>query len=201
MSHTTPRRRSEASDEGHHGLLGHVVLFQPLGGILLCAASNLPNHDDAFCLGIVDEALEAIDEVGAVEGVTADANAGGLPEAGHAGLVHSLVGERTRATDDANLAWGVDVARHDPHLALTGLDDAWAVRPDEAALVLPHQRMLHLHHVLLRNTLADADNQWNLRLQGLHDCRCCSRGWHVDDGRVAPSLLLRLHCILEDGQV
>ena len=58
----------------------------------------------AFGLRVVLEQLEAIDEVGAVDRVAADADAGGLAEARGRGLRHRLVGERAGAGDDADLA-------------------------------------------------------------------------------------------------
>ena len=43
--------------------------------------SDLADHDDALRLGIVEEHVEAVQEVGAVEGVAPDADAEGLTEA------------------------------------------------------------------------------------------------------------------------
>lgn len=78
---------------------------------------------------------------------------------------------------------GVLPSDTDPTLAR--LDDPGAVRADEAALVLPHQRVLHLHHVLLRDALRDADDQRNLRLQGLDGSRArkkrgSTRSWKCE---------------------
>merc|ERR1719350_1463278 len=77
-------------------------------------------------------------------GVAADADAGRLAEAGDGRLVHGLVSERAGPAHDANLPRRVDVARHDPHLALARLDDARAVGADQATLVLPHEGVLHV---------------------------------------------------------
>ena len=54
--------------------------------------------------GIGDEHLQRIDELGALDRIAADADAGRLAEAGAGGLGHRLVGERARARDDADLA-------------------------------------------------------------------------------------------------
>mmetsp|Transcript_104385 Transcript_104385/g.271746 ORF Transcript_104385/g.271746 Transcript_104385/m.271746 type:complete len:264 (-) Transcript_104385:457-1248(-) len=158
VAHASARRRSEAGDEGDHRLVGLVVGLQPLGRILLGASANLTDHDDAFCRRVVNEALEAIDEIGAIEGVAANADASGLSEAGLGGLVDRLVCESAGPADDTNLARHVDVARHDSHLALARLDDAGAIRADEAALALAHQGVLDLHHVLLGDALGDAND-------------------------------------------
>ena len=71
---------------------------------LLCLASDLTNHDDALGVGVVDEELQAVDEVGSVEGVAADADTQRLAEAHGAGLVHGLVGEGARSGDHAHAA-------------------------------------------------------------------------------------------------
>ena len=86
----------------------------------------------------------------------------------------------------------VDVARHDADLALARLDDARAVRPDEARHALLRQRVLHPHHVLLRDPLRDAHHQRHLRLERLQDRSGRERRRDVDDRRVRAGALLRL---------
>ena len=58
------------------------------------------------------------------------------------GLVHGLVGERARAGNDCDPAFLVDVAGHDPDLALARLDDARAVRPNQSRLRLHRNALL-----------------------------------------------------------
>mmetsp|Transcript_70039 Transcript_70039/g.200728 ORF Transcript_70039/g.200728 Transcript_70039/m.200728 type:complete len:230 (-) Transcript_70039:437-1126(-) len=158
VAHASAWRRGDAGDEGDHRLVGLVVGLQPLGSVLLGASANLTDHDDTFCRRVVHEALEAIDEVGAVEGVAADADASRLAKAGLRRLVHRLICESARPAHDADLARHVDVPRHDAHLALPRLDDTGAIRADEAALALAHQGVLDLHHVLLGDALGDAND-------------------------------------------
>ncbi|KAJ8554601.1 hypothetical protein ON010_g9882 [Phytophthora cinnamomi] len=172
----------------------------PLGRLLLGGSADLAHHDDALGLGVVGEALEAVDEVGAVERVAANADDGGLAEAQGRGLGHGLVGQGARAGHDADLALLVDVAGHDAHLALTGLDDAGAVGADEARLVLVAQVPLDLDHVLLRDALGDGHDQRDLGLDGLNDRRGAERRRHVDDRRVGARLLLGLCHRVEHGQ-
>lgn len=50
-----------------------IVLFQVLGRIFLGVASDLSNQDDALGLGVLQENLQAVDEVCSVEGIAADA--------------------------------------------------------------------------------------------------------------------------------
>ena len=57
-----------------------------------------------------------------------DAGGGDAGVTSRCGLVHGLVGERARAGNDCDPAFLVDVAGHDPDLALARLDDARAVR-------------------------------------------------------------------------
>ncbi len=72
-------------------------------------------------LRVVDEPLEAVDEVGPVEGVAADADAGALAEADGGGLVHGFVRQSAAAGHDPDAAGGVDVPGHDADLALARL--------------------------------------------------------------------------------
>lgn len=41
-------------------------------GVLLCLASDLPDHDDALGGGVRGEPLQAIDEVSSVEGISCE---------------------------------------------------------------------------------------------------------------------------------
>src|SRR5690606_14237510 len=116
-------------DEADHRL-GHE-LGDVLGRFLFGAAADLTDQDDALGLRIVLEQLQRVDEVGAVDRVAADADAGPLAEAGIRGLLDRFVGQRARARDDADLAGLVDVAGHDADLAFAGADHARAVGADQ----------------------------------------------------------------------
>ena len=54
------------------------VLLDEVGGFFFGAAADLADHDDGFGLGVVVEHAQHVDVVGAVDGVAADADAGGL---------------------------------------------------------------------------------------------------------------------------
>ena len=55
--------------------------LQELCGSLFGLSSDLANHDDSLRVGVIEEHVETVQEVGAVEGVTTDADAEGLTEA------------------------------------------------------------------------------------------------------------------------
>lgn len=149
MAHTAAGGSGDAGDEADDGLaaVDGVGLLEELGGVLLGGAANLANHDDAVGLLVLDEDLEAVDEVCAAEGVAADADDEGLAEAGLGGLVDGLVGQGAGAGDDADAAALVDEAGHDADLALAGGDDAGAVGADEAGLGLGLEHLGDADHV------------------------------------------------------
>ena len=57
---------------------------------------------------------------------------------------YRFVSERARSGHDSDLSLLVYVSGHDADLALARLDDARAVRADQAALALLPQQILHL---------------------------------------------------------
>jgi hypothetical protein len=100
VTHTPARRSRNTGDKAHDWLFVLVVLLNPVGSLLLNTASDFADHDDAsvgqsstLCFRVLHEALQHIDEVGAVEGVSSYADDGGLAEPCLGGLVDGLVGE------------------------------------------------------------------------------------------------------------
>jgi hypothetical protein len=63
-------------------------------GLLLIRATDFTHHHDGPGFGVPLERLEAVDEGRAIDGIAADADAGGLADAGLGELVDELVGER-----------------------------------------------------------------------------------------------------------
>ena len=118
VAHAATRRSGDTGNERNSGLVVDVVGLEELGGILLSGTTNLTDHDDTIGLGVLEEDLQAVDEVGAGEGVTADTDNERLAKAGLGGLVDGLVGQGTGAGDDADATTLVDEARHDTDLAL-----------------------------------------------------------------------------------
>ena len=88
-----------------------LARLEELGRLLLGIAADLADHDDGLGLRVGQEHLQAVDEVGAVDRIAADADAGRLAEAGGGGLGHRLVGEGAGARDDADLARGCGYGR------------------------------------------------------------------------------------------
>lgn len=118
VTHAAAGGSGDTGDEGHGGLVVDVVRLEELGSILLGGTTNLTNHDDTVGLGVLEEDLQAVDEVGAGEGVTTDTDDERLAKTGLGGLVDGLVGEGTGTGDDADTAALVDESGHDTDLAL-----------------------------------------------------------------------------------
>mmetsp|Transcript_44063 Transcript_44063/g.58469 ORF Transcript_44063/g.58469 Transcript_44063/m.58469 type:complete len:225 (+) Transcript_44063:274-948(+) len=199
VAHAAAGGRSLAGDEADDGQVAVVVGAEPLSGLLLGLAADLTNHDDTFSLGIVDELGEHVNEVGAVEGVATDADNSRLAETLRGRLVDGLVGEGARAGDHTDLTLGVDVARHDADLALARLDNAGAVRANQARLALRLHDRLHLDHVEGGDALRDAHDEVHLSLNGLEDGVGGEGRRHVDDRGLSIGGLLGLSDGAEDG--
>ncbi len=99
-------------------MTNRVVLLQKLCGPFFRLSTNLSDHDDSLRVGVLDEDVEAVGEVGPVERVSADADTERLSKPDLRRLVDGLVGEGARAGHDAHTAALVDVAGHDADLAL-----------------------------------------------------------------------------------
>src|SRR5690242_5983234 len=118
VTHSPAWGRGDTGNEADNGLVGSVVLLQEVGSVLLSSSTNLSDHDDTVCLAVLEEDLQAIDEVGSGEGVTTDTNNKRLTEASLGGLVDSLVGEGSGTGDDTDATALVDETGHDTDLAL-----------------------------------------------------------------------------------
>ena len=92
VTHAAAGGSANTSNEGNGGLVVDVVGLEELGGVLLGRTTDLTDHDDTVGLGVLEEDLQAVDEVGAGEGVTADTDDERLAKAGLGGLVDGLVG-------------------------------------------------------------------------------------------------------------
>lgn len=149
VAHSSAGGSGDTGDEADDGLAATngIGRLEELGGVLLSGTTNLTNHDDTVGVGVLGEDLEAVDEVGAAEGVTTDADDEGLTETSLGGLVDGLVGQGTGSRDDTDAAALVDEARHDTDLALAGGDDTGAVRADEAGLGLGLEHVGDANHV------------------------------------------------------
>mmetsp|Transcript_52783 Transcript_52783/g.115792 ORF Transcript_52783/g.115792 Transcript_52783/m.115792 type:complete len:241 (-) Transcript_52783:344-1066(-) len=181
VSHSTARGCGDSSNERDDRLVLGVVRFDVLGSILLGLAADFADHNNSLSLRILQKPLQAVNEVGSVERIPSDADTCGLSQSGHGCLMHRLVGESSRSADHTDLSLLMDVARHNSDLALTRLDDARAIGPNQPSLRLCHQRLLDLNHVLLRDALRDAHNKRNLSIESLQDGGSGTRRRHVND--------------------
>ncbi len=199
MAHATARRRGEPGDEADRGFLD-LGLLEELGGLFFRRAPDLADHDDGLGLGVTQEQVQAVDEVGAVDRIAADADAGGLTQVHRRGLRHGLVGQGPGAGYDTHAPRLVDVSGHDADLALAGGDDTGAVGSDQTGFGTA-EHPLHLDHIRYRNALRDADHQRDLGIDRLQD-GVGGEGWrHIDDGRIGAGLRDRLGYRVEDRNV
>ena len=98
-------------------------------------------------------------------------------------LVHGHVGQGAGAGDDADIARAVDPRGHDPDLALSGRDDARAIRPDQARTGGADE-ILDLDHVQHRDAFADADDQGDAGQRRFDDGVGGKRGRHKNDRHI-----------------
>src|SRR5918998_1817694 len=195
VAHRLALGGGEARDVGDDGGL-HLFVYV-LGGELLGVAPDLPDHHDAFGLGVSLEFLQDLDEVRPDYGVAADPDGGALPDNPEGKLVDDLVGERPASRDHADVAGCKDVARHDRDVGLLRREHAGAVRANE-------RRVLHLevigypHHVVDRDALGYAADGRELRVQRLEDGVGGEGRGDEDHARVRPGLLDGLLDRVED---
>src|SRR5881392_1476746 len=135
---------------------------------LLGVAADFADHNDGVGVRIIVEKLDGVQERGADDGITADADAGGLADAELRQLMDGFVGERAAAADDADVALLVDAAGHDSDFAFTRGDDAGAVRTDEARL-LEIDDGGDSHHVQGGNAFGNANDERELGVRGFED--------------------------------
>ncbi len=191
MAHAAARRRRTAGDEAGHRLLAATLGFvaQELGGVFFGRAADFADHDDRLGGFVGQEHFQDVDELGALDRVAADADSGRLTEARIGRLEHGFIGQGAGTRHDTDRTRREDVARHDADLALVGRQDARAVRPDQARLGAL-QRLLHLDHVEHRNAFGDADDQFDLGIDGFQDRVGREGGRHVDGRRGGAGLRL-----------
>jgi hypothetical protein len=144
VTHASSRRSTGTGDETDDRLVAVAELLEPLGGVLLGLATDLSDHDDALRLRVIGEALQAVDEVGAIERISSDADASGLSKTNISGLGNSLVSQGSGSRDNSDLSSLVDVSGHNTNLALLGLNNTRAIGSDESTLGLLTQQVLHL---------------------------------------------------------
>ena len=88
MAHAPSWRGGLSGDETDDGLV-HVRLGK-CGGLLFRVSADFPDHHHRLRVRVILKETEAINEVGAVDGIAADADAGGLPQSGTGELADLL---------------------------------------------------------------------------------------------------------------
>ena len=198
MAHAPSRRGGLAGDEADHGLL--EFLLDVGRGFVLGRAADLADEDDGLGPGIVLEQPQKLDIFEPDDRVAPDADRGGLAQALLGHLLDGLVGQRSRAGNDADRARRVDVTGHDADLALAGRDDARRVGPDQLGRPALQER-LDLDHVQRRDALGDAADQVDPGVGAFHDGVGRGERRHEDAGGVGPGLPDGVGDGVEDGPV
>ena len=103
-----------------------------------------------------------------IDRIAADAYTGRLAQSTLHQLTDRLVGQCSRARDDANAPLLVYLARHDADLDLVGSDDAWTVGTNKDRLLALHA-VTRANHVAHRDAFGDADDQVELGVDSLVD--------------------------------
>lgn len=165
------------------------MFSEVFSSLLFGITTDLTDHHDTLGVGVVEEDLEAINEVRAVERITSDTDAESLTESGLGSLMDGFVGESTRSRDNADLSPLVDVTGHDTDLALLGGDDAGAVGADESGLILLDESRLHSDHILGGDTFSNADGERDFGFDGIEDGVGGEFGRNVDNGSIGTSSL------------
>ena len=133
VTHSSAGRGSLSSNERNDREVSMVVSGKPFSSLFFSFSTDFSNHDNSFGLWIVNEALEDIDEVSSVERITTNSDNSRLSEVLGGSLVNSFVGQSTRARDDTDLSFLMNVAGHNSDLAsvtVSWLDNTGAVRAD-----------------------------------------------------------------------
>src|ERR1700730_10289082 len=112
MTHAFTGRSRYTGDEAHHRL-GHVVL-DPACAALLVVTADLADHDHCIRIRVIVEHPHDVKVLQTIDRITANADAGRLPDVRQ--LTHGLVGQGAGTRYDANPALLVNMAGHDADL-------------------------------------------------------------------------------------
>src|SRR5882724_5706608 len=187
MTHAFARRSRDTGDETHHRL-GHVV-FDPACAALFVVTADLAYHDHCIRIRVVVEHPHDIDVLQTVDRITANTDAGRLPDVRQ--LTHGFVGQGTGTRYDANPALLVNMPGHDADLDFVRRNDPWTVGADQHGAFALHCAP-GCHHVANRHALRYTDDEIELGVHCLVDCGSSERRWNVDDGDCCACLRLGL---------
>src|SRR6185437_6955110 len=190
MAHATTGWCCLAGDESHYGL-GHLLLHE-LGCFLLIGAADLADHDDSSRIGIALERSKTVDEVGSVDRIATDTDAGCLTQSRARHLIDELVGERSGAAHEADRSRRTDAAWNDSHLGFPWRDKPGTVGPEQSDTLLLHER-IDKRHVEYGHAFGDADHELDSRVGGFHHRVRRAHRRHVDDAGVGAGFA---HCVI-----
>src|SRR5207245_1311010 len=148
------RRRGLPGYKTHHRLL-HMS-FHVRGRGLFGISTYLTDHDDGVRVRVVIEQSQHVQEVGADDGIAADADAGGLADTQFGQLAYRFISQGARARNHADVAVQMDAPGHDTDLALARRDNSRTVRSDQAGLPAL-QELPGVDHVQCWNPFGDAN--------------------------------------------
>ena len=134
MAHTAAWRRSASGDKARHWLFTALLGFvdQELRGFFFCAAADFTDHDDRLGGIVGQEQFKAINEVGAIDRVAANADRRGLAKAFGCCLEHGFIGQCARTRHNAHRSCRENAAGHDTDFAFAWRQYTGAVWTDQA---------------------------------------------------------------------
>ena len=197
MPHAPSRRRRDTGDEADHRL-AHVC-FCPAGRIHFLRATDLPDHDDGFGLGVVLKGTQHGDKISAIDRVATDTHRGGLPHAQLRHLLYRLIVQGTGTRHHADTAGAIDVRGHNANLAGVRGDDTRRIRADNNGMLVSGIT-LDLDHVLHRNTVSNHHHHADTGLQRFHNGIGRKRWRHKYAADICPGFCNRLMHRIENRQ-
>ena len=190
MAHALARRRRDPGNKADHRFFH--MLFGPARCVFFIGPADFADHDHRFGRRIVIEQFQHIDVLESVHRIAADAHGGRLSEADLGELADRFVSQCAGTRHHADIAFAMNMPRHDADLDFVWSDRARTVRTQQQgfAFLLAHA-IAHLNHVAHRNAFGDADHQIQIRLDRLPDRRRRAGRRHVNDRSIGSGLLFR----------
>src|SRR4051812_48678666 len=120
MAHAFARRSGGTADKTSNRLF--ELALDVISRFFFSRTTDLTDHDHAVRVLVAIISFEDVYEVGAIDRITANADASRLTDAELSQLENGFVGERARARNDADVAHFMNLPRHDADLTLAGSD-------------------------------------------------------------------------------
>lgn len=185
VAHALARRSGASGNEADDGFCH--VLFDEGRTDFFVGSANFSDHDYGFRFGVFFKHAEGVDESGADDRVSADADAGGLSEVVLGEFPGDFVCEGARAGDHSDRAFLENVTGHDAHLALIGSDDSGAVSAEEDRFAVGFNFVDGAHHVVDGNPFGDQGDEGDSCIFGFENGISGEWRGDKDEGGVGPS--------------